>query len=328
MLESPSSATGSLETALGPGREFDLIRAVAQALGDRGEGLGGDCALVELDGATVAVSTDTSVEDVHFRRSWLTPEEIGWRAAAAALSDLAAVAARPVGLVAAVTVPAREPPLVVELMRGVGAAAASVGAKVLGGDLTHGPGISLTITVLGTGRRFLRRSGGRSGDRLWVTGALGGARAALVAWESGQMPRPEWVTAFASPRPRVAAARWLLEEGARALIDVSDGLASDAAHLAAASQVAVEVDLDRLPMASGLAAVAGSDLPAVFAARGGEDYELLAMLPEEFGAADAARLEEACGVALTPIGRVTSGNGLTLLAGGAPVTLSGYDHFA
>jgi thiamine-monophosphate kinase len=122
---------------LGPGVEFDQIRAIATVLGPRAAELGDDCALVPLGGGFLALSTDVSVEDVHFRRAWLTMEEIGWRAAAGALSDLAAVGAAPAGLLVALTVP---PDLtqrdVVAIMDGVGSVASLVGTPVLGGDLS------------------------------------------------------------------------------------------------------------------------------------------------------------------------------------------------
>ena len=147
---------------LGPGREFDRIRAIAAALGPAAKGLGGDCALVPDGIGVLALSTDTSVEGVHFRRDWLSAEEIGWRAAAAALSDLAAAAAPAVGLLAAVTVPADAPADdLVAVMRGVGAAASASGGAVLGGDLSRGADWSLTITVVGRTERPLTRAGAR-----------------------------------------------------------------------------------------------------------------------------------------------------------------------
>src|SRR6185503_7063413 len=164
--------------ALGPGPEFDRIRAIARALGPLAGGLGDDCAVVpDGSSASLVVSTDVSVEQVHFRRDWLRLDEIGWRSAAGALSDLAAAGAEAVGLLAAVTVPrdATEADLT-EVMRGVGDA---VGGVVLGGDLSSGSGWSLAITVIGRANRPLSRRGGRAGDGIWVSGALGASRAAL-----------------------------------------------------------------------------------------------------------------------------------------------------
>ena len=309
---------------LGGGAEFDRIRAIAERLGPRAGVLGGDCALVEIGETFLALSTDVSVEGVHFRREWLSLEEIGWRATAAALSDLAAAGAAAVGVLAALTVPAAEPEETFSaLMDGAGSAVSSVGGVVLGGDLSRGPQLSLAITVVGRADTPARRHGARPGDGLWVTGALGGARAALLAWQNGRRPADLARARFARPEPRIQAGAWLVAQGARAMLDLSDGLAADAGHLAAASGVSVRIDLDLVPADPAAAEEArrsGED-PATFAARGGEDYELLAAMPPEFDRTGAP-------LALTRIGTVEPGSGATLLRGGAEVRLSGFDHFA
>jgi len=154
-------------TALGEGREFDRVRAIARVLGDRAVGLGDDCALVAPGQGRLAVSTDVSVEAVHFRLEWIGHEEVGWRAAAAALSDLAAEGAEPAGLLAALVVPgSATDEQVTALMTGVGAAADSVGAPVIGGDLASGPFWSIAATVLGWTTRPVGRNGARPGDAL------------------------------------------------------------------------------------------------------------------------------------------------------------------
>ncbi|HZM25914.1 MAG TPA: thiamine-phosphate kinase, partial [Gemmatimonadales bacterium] len=316
---------------LGPGPEFDRVRAIARALGPLAAGLGDDCAILpEVSGSNLVLSTDVSVEEVHFRREWLGPAEIGWRAAATALSDLAAAGAEAIGLLAAVTVPrdTREKQLA-ELMQGVGEAVGSVGGVVLGGDLSGGPAWSLAITVVGRATRPLSRRGAKAGDGVWVTGMLGGARAAVEAWRQGKEPEPEARRAFGRPEPRIAAGRALAARGATALIDLSDGLASDARHLAAASAVELRIELDRLPVAAsaGKSAQAAGVSPAEFAARGGEDYELLASLPASFDDAGAQAFLKETGLLLTRIGQVLTGTGTQLLLKGAEVTLTGFDHF-
>ncbi|HEU5219216.1 MAG TPA: AIR synthase related protein, partial [Gemmatimonadales bacterium] len=169
--------------ALAGGPEFDRIRAIIGALGPRATGLGGDVGYVEAGNDLISLSTDVSVEGVHFRREWLTLEEIGWRAAAAALSDLAAIGAECVGLLVALTTPPREPEAsFVSLMKGVDGAVASAGGVVLGGDLSRGDALALAVTVVGRSRTAISRRGARAGDGLWMTGELGGARAALAAW--------------------------------------------------------------------------------------------------------------------------------------------------
>ena len=318
-------------TALGEGREFDRVRAIARTLGDRARGLGDDCALLTPAEGQLVVSTDVSVEAVHFRLEWMDHQEIGWRAAAAALSDLAAEGAEPAGLLAAVVVPASGADQeLTALMSGVGAAADSVGAQVIGGDLASGPSWTIAVTVLGWTTRPVGRSGARPGDGLWVTGALGGARAALAAWRRGDEPSPEARAAFVRPEPRIAAGRWLAAHGAHAMIDLSDGLGGDAPHLAAASSVSLDLTLDALPIAPGAADEARRAGTAVetFAAEGGEDYELLVALPPSFGEPDRLEFERECGLALGRIGTVGQGRGVHAHLLGAPVALTGYRHFA
>ena len=311
------------DTPLAGGAEFDRIRAIATALGSRARELGNDTALVKLGETTVALSADVSVEGVHFRREWLTLEEIGWRAAAGALSDLAAAGAEPIGVLAALTLPEREPERsFVLLMEGVGAAAAAVGGKVLGGDLSRGSAIQLAITVMGSTPHPVRRSGARPGDSVWVTGELGGARAALIALLAGREPDPAARARFARPEPRIEAGRWLAAHGARAMLDVSDGLAGDAGHLAAASGVGISIALERIPShpASAHEAALANEPAAVFAAKGGEDFELLVVLPADFTGGAAFPLHQ--------VGEVQAGAGLHLALGGEPIVLSGYEHFA
>ncbi len=223
--------------ALGPGAEFDRIRKIIGVLGVQAGRLGDDCGLVEQQDGFLALSTDVSVEGVHFRLDWITFEEVGWRATAAALSDLAADAADPIGVLCAVTMPRSSPEsYLLEIMAGVRNAAAAVEAQVLGGDLSSGPVWSVAVTVVGHTRRPMGRSNAEAGDGVWVTGTLGGARAALHAWLNGRQPLDRARKRFAHPEPRIAAGRWLAQHGATAMIDLSDGLAGDSRHLAAASR--------------------------------------------------------------------------------------------
>jgi thiamine-monophosphate kinase len=313
---------------LGRGGEFDTIRQVVAALGDQADGIGGDCAFLPCGQGWMAVSTDTSVEGVHFKREWLSLTEIGWRAAAAALSDLAAVGAGEPRVLAAITSPERSE--VVELMRGVGAAAEASGGVVVGGDLTRGRDLSLTLTVLGTTGRLVTRGGAQAGDEVWVTGHLGLARAAVRSWIEGREPSPAARTAFAHPESRLAAGHWLAGHGARAMIDLSDGLAGDAGHIAGASGCSVALELERLPIAPEVeaAAIRAGMPPAQFAALGGEDYELLVVVPPGF---DPTGFGRETGVPLERIGRcVESPNSqpvAVMLLEGRPLVLSGFDHF-
>jgi thiamine-monophosphate kinase len=314
---------------LGAGPEFDRIRAITRALGDSAAPIGDDCAVLDAGSGRIVMSTDVSVEGIHFRAAWLSAEEIGWRAAAAALSDLAAAGARCLGLLAAVTVPTTaDDEALVAVMRGVGSAVRSVGGRVLGGDLCRGPGWSLAVTVVGQAEHPLSRAGAAPGDGVWVTGQLGGARAAVASWKGGAVP-PSWArAAFVHPEPRLEAGQWLAAHGATAMIDLSDGLGADAGHLAAASGVGLELDVATLPVSPAARAIGGDEPAVVLAARGGEDYELLVTLPAAFGAADADTFRRECGLRLTQVGRVVAGAGAKLLLDGAPVDARGFDHFA
>ncbi|HET7586439.1 MAG TPA: thiamine-phosphate kinase [Gemmatimonadaceae bacterium] len=354
------SEQGGGTLAMGPGAEFDLIRTLLAAWGSQAVGEGGDAAALEIPpGEQLVVSTDTSVEGVHFRREWLTPREIGYRATAAALSDLAACAARPLGILLALSLSDRWVPHAVELARGVGEAARLAGAPIVGGDVTRARDLTLGVTVLGSAARPLTRAGARAGDVLYVTGELGGPAAAVRAWSAllpsaiapadntrvatrpppsrcgggAGAPPPHALgvasaapgaphashrARFAHPVPRIAAGVWLAEHGARAMIDVSDGLAGDAAHLAAASGVTVVIELERVPAMQGV-----SPMDAV---ESGEEYELLLAAPDSL---DVDAFRERFGIAITPVGQVVQGAPeVVLLHHGQRVAArGGYQHF-
>jgi thiamine-monophosphate kinase len=310
---------------LGPGGEFDRLRAIFARLG-RPHGLGDDCALVRVGRTTLALSVDLSLAGVHFRTEWLSFEEIGWRAAAAALSDLAAEGAKPIGVLVSLGLPGRGQRETgngdaVEIMSGVAAAARHVGAVVLGGDLVRSSRYLLDVCVLGTAERPVRRAGARPGHGVWVTGRLGGAGQALAALRARRRLPARLRRRFARPEPRVAAGRWLAGHGAAAMIDISDGLAADAAHLAAASAVRVELELERLPCWPGVAPRA--------AAASGEEFELLVALPFRFSERDARAFHRATRVPLTRIGTCGAGRGVRIRENGRQIPPpAGFDHFA
>ena len=324
---------------LGPGAEFDLIRSL---IGDAEPapgvrlGPGDDAAVLEPGDAPWVVTIDMSVEGVHFRRTWLTSEEIGWRAASVALSDLAAMAAEPVAVLLALALTDRDRTsgAALAMQRGATAAARAVGATVVGGDIvrTSGP-LTVDAVALGRTRNPLLRSGARPGDELWVTGRLGAAGAAVAVWERGADPEEPLRRAFARPTPRVREALWLAETGdVHALIDLSDGISGDAGHLAAASGCRIVVAARDVPIAEGLAATLGGEGAALRTAlAAGDDYELClaaapgALMPR------VADFETRFGVPLTRIGAVTEGEGvaLDLGDGSQPRDLrGGFSHFA
>jgi thiamine-monophosphate kinase len=306
---------------LGGGVEFDAIRTMLGVWGAQATGIGDDAALLAVPaGQSLVVSTDASFEHVHFRRGWLTAREIGARATAAALSDLAAMAATPLGLLLAIGVAPEWRAELDALARGVGEAAAAADCPIVGGNVTRAGELSLTITVLGSAARPLERSRAQAGDALYVTGSLGGAGAALDALLRGVAPRDADRERFASPRPRLAEARWLAEHGARAAIDISDGLVADAGHLAAASGVAVTLDLAALPCAEGVTPER--------AASSGEEYELLVAVPAA-APLDRDAFRARFGMALTRVGRVTAGQGVSVEGLEHRVDLpSGHDHLS
>lgn len=316
--------TKGIEARLGAGREFDLIRSIWSRLGARlSGGAGDDCAFVDLGGTPVALTTDVAVEGTHFRLGWLTHYEVGWRAAAGALSDLAAVAASPEGAMVSLGIPEEWPDeLAVALMDGVGDAVAAVGAKVWGGDLVRSERCVVDVVcigmVAGGADRFVSRSGAEAGDGLWVTGRLGGPLAALDALSAGREPEASARERLAHPMPRIQEAHWLRDHEAKAMIDISDGLAGDAGHLAAASRVELVIDADAVP---GHPSAPSTPLVS------GEEYELLIALPATFAA--ATEFADRFGLPLTRIGVVEVGKGVVVTKNGVPVDVpAGYLHFA
>ena len=282
------------------------------------------------DDAQVVVSCDASVEGIHFRREWMTWETIGYRAAASALSDLAAMAATPVGLVVAAALP---PELDIEIAaalgRGVGEIAGRVGAEVLGGDLVASPGPAfLDVTVLGCAAAPTTRRGVRPGDELWVTGELGAAAAALRDLERGLEPDRRARRAFDRPRPRIEEALWLGDRvRIHAAIDLSDGVMRDARNLAAASGVALEIEAGRLPAAPALDGFRQTPAAEHLLLAGGEDYELLFAVPAGAMQGTERAFAVAFDLPLTRVGRAREGTGLTVSGRLNPALPAGFDHF-
>ncbi len=317
---------------LGPGREFDRIRGIIERIAEiTGDGteLGDDCALIPLDSTNLAISIDNSLENVHFRTDWLDFKEIGCRAAGSALSDLAADGARPLGALVSLGVPAdgkKKEDAAADIMAGVASMLHNVEAKVLGGDLTRSQQYIVDVCVIGQAERPVRRSGAREGDGLWVTGYLGGAALALAHFHAGKSMPAALRNRYACPEPRIQAGMWLADHGATAMIDISDGLGADAQHLAAASEVGIEINLEQIPC--------WEDVDALAAVASGEEFELLCTMPPTFGDANVSAFRSETGLQLSRIGTCLRGaggrrGGVRLLDHSTPVPLpAGYDHFA
>lgn len=322
-----SDATHRPHQAMGPGREFDTIRMLMERWGDLAVDIGDDAAVLpDVGSRQRVVSTDACVEGAHFLRAWITPREVGVRAAAAALSDLAAMGARADALLAALAVSDAWIPVLGEIAEGIGEVVRASGAKIIGGNLSRSATLVVTSTVIGSAIRPVGRVGAQPGDVLVVTGTLGGPGSAIAAWYANTVPSA-WARArFAAPVPRLAEGQRLADAGAHAMLDISDGLVADARHLAAASGVRVVINADAVPRGEGIAAEA--------AMASGEEYELLAALPPQMVASLQRDWASSFQVPLSVIGHVEAcdNEGEVQIVGqispGRVEITSGHDHFS
>ena len=296
--------------------EFDLIDAFLRPFGG-GEGVGSDCATLQpRPGYKLVLTTDAVVEGVHFDLRRFAPEDVGWKALAVNLSDLAAAGARPRWFLCALGVPrsARALQIAQRMARGMAPLARRSGCALVGGNVTRASGWSVTITALGEARRPLTRSGARPGDVLVVVGNLGDAAAGLRPYPSAQAVRAQ-----RRPRP-------LLRQGVRAAgiaaasIDVSDGFLQDLRHLCRASGVGAVVECSALPLGRAARALPdGMEL----ALSGGEDYALLLAVRRR-------RLDELKrAVRCVEVGRMVRGREIVLTELGQPLPApraAGFDH--
>lgn len=303
--------------------EFDLIERYFAGRGagdDVVVGVGDDGAVLSVPkDRDLVVVVDTLVEDVHFPAS-LGAADLGYRAVAVNLSDIAAMGAEPRWMTLALTLRTAEPDWLEAFSAGLGDAAAAHGVALVGGDTTSGDQVVVSVQVGGYVEpgKALCRSGAAPGERVYVTGTVGDAAAGLERLESGR--ESVLVARFRRPSPRVACGRALVGI-ASAAIDVSDGLYADLGKLAAASGVGAEIDLARLPLSDALEADCDVDAQRRFALNGGDDYELC------FTAASAP--VEIAGVPVTEIGTITEATGVVCHEDGIAVPWQdpGYLHF-
>ena len=284
--------------------EFGLLAELERR--DLAQDIADDAAV--LDGGVV-VTQDLLLEGVHFRLDWTSWRDLGYKAAAVNLSDLAAMGATPERLLVALVLPPDTPLAdVVELYEGLNEPA----LPIVGGDTSAGERVMVAVTAMGRSERVPGRDGAVPGDVLVVTGALGGSAEGLHALRHGLDGHDALVRTHLRPPYRVGAGE-LLAPSAHALIDLSDGIASDAARIAERSGCRLVVEVDRLPLAAGVEELGDGEPFWTL----GEDYELLAALPPGDPLAGTFHV----------VGRVEEGDGVVLLRCGEAIDLAGWDHF-
>lgn len=322
-----------------PSSEFDLISAINERMpapGPRVRVPSGDDAAVVEPRAASAVTVDAIVDGVHFVLDSFGPEAVGRKALGASLSDLAAMGAAQGEAYAVVAAPGE---MSDEDLLGIADGLAEMASReqvtIAGGDLVRSPVLVVSVTAVGYepgGTRFVTRGGAKPRDLVAVTGELGGAAAAIELMEAGERRGEpadrgaDLLNRQLDPTPRLREGRALAKAGATAMIDISDGLGADAGHLASASDHRLEIDLERVPVAEGVADVVGGQEAALeLAASGGEDFELLVTIPREHFDAAAQGVADA-GSRLTEIGYVSEGQGVALRRpGGGELEPRGFD---
>ena len=337
---------GIEKTALETLGEFGLIDKLTSQLYRKTSGIvlgvGDDtAAILPTRGQLMLVTCDSQIEDIHFKFDWSSPFDVGRRAAAVNLSDIAAMGGKPRFALVSLAVPKHlELSTLTEIYRGLDNMFSERRVSIIGGNTaaTVGP-LVVDITLLGEAKtdRLLTRDGARIGDVVCVTGTLGNARAGLAVLSS---PNVSWagiecdsvLGAYRCPTPRGAVGKILGEFGhVSACMDISDGLAGDAGHLARRSEVCIRIDLMRLPISDTVRQIASNlgESVEIFALRGGEDFELLFTLPKEELPALSAQVAEKTGVSVSVVGEVVSGSGVELTFQGQDIATDdgGFDHF-
>ena len=311
--------------------EFDLIARIRARAGTRGDvvlGIGDDAALLAPPpGRQLVVTADTLNDGVHFPRG-TSPADVGWKALAVNLSDLASMGAEPAWCTLSLSLPQSDPAWIEGFLDGFLDLAGQHGIALVGGDTTRGP-LSIAVTAMGLVEpgRALRRDGARVGDEVWVTGTLGDAAGGLALLD--REPVSALRARLDRPTPRVAAGR-ALAGIATACVDVSDGLLADLGHVCARSHVAARIDVDALPASAALREAFGDVERIALQASGGDDYELCFTAPAD-ASADIDAVSARLGLQITRIGRIVAGEGVHPVDAKSQPWSSprrGYDHFA
>ena len=311
--------------------EFDLIARIRARVATRADvvlGIGDDAALLAPPpGRQLVVTADTLNDGVHFPRG-TSPADVGWKALAVNLSDLASMGAEPAWCTLSLSLPQSDPAWIEGFLDGFLDLAGQHGIALVGGDTTRGP-LSIAVTAMGLVEpgRALRRDGARVGDEVWVTGTLGDAAGGLALLD--REPVPALRARLDRPTPRVAAGR-ALAGIATACVDVSDGLLADLGHVCARSHVAARIDVDALPASAALMEVIGEADRIALQASGGDDYELCFTAPAD-ASADIDAVSAQLGLRFTRIGRIVAGEGVHPVDAKSQPWSSprrGYDHFA
>ena len=311
--------------------EFDLIARIRARVATRADvvlGIGDDAALLAPPpGRQLVVTADTLNDGVHFPRG-TSPADVGWKALAVNLSDLASMGAEPAWCTLSLSLPQSDPAWIEGFLDGFLDLAGQHDIALVGGDTTRGP-LSIAVTAMGLVEpgRALRRDGARVGDEVWVTGTLGDAAGGLALLD--REPVPALRARLDRPTPRVAAGR-ALAGIATACVDVSDGLLADLGHVCARSHVAARIDVDALPASAALMEVIGEADRIALQASGGDDYELCFTAPADAGA-DIGAVSAQLGLRFTRIGCIVAGEGVHPVDAKSQPWSSprrGYDHFA
>lgn len=261
--------------------EFEFIERLRGRLPTTPEGqvwIGDDAAVI-ADGRLFA--TDVLVEGVHFDLDWCASSDVGWKALAVNVSDIAAMGGRPTAAVVSVVIPPGRASVADQIADGLLQASEAMDCPLVGGDTSSGPALMLSVAILGDAPETgsVLRSGAQVGDSVFVTGTLGSAASALAAYRAGTEPDPDSSARLHRPTPRLDEGEAAAVAGATAMIDVSDGLAADLAHIARESGVGGRIDADWIPREP--------TVEVVSAIRGGDDYELCFTAPDPMQVGDA-----------------------------------------